>query len=89
MKTLRWDLVAVLLGLFTLIGVATMNEDTGKNERINMYNSGYRAGAMHRLAQLVECDGVTDPAVLRDYHATIEVLKRMGELETTPFPCEE
>lgn len=54
-----------------------------------IYNQGYRSGSMDRLAQLIECDGVTDQAVLRDYHIVSETLEKMGELDTTPYPCTE
>jgi hypothetical protein len=56
---------------------------------INHYNAGFRSGAMDRLASLVECDGVTDQNVLRDYSATAEVLINMGELDSAPYPCTE
>lgn len=62
---------------------------TARAESVTTYNAGYRAGRLDALAQIVECDGSKDEAVLRDYAIMTETLQRFGELDNTPYPCEE
>jgi hypothetical protein len=62
---------------------------TNRAESITTYNAGYRSGRMDALAQIVECDNSKDPAVLRDYSIMTETLLRFGELDSSPYPCEE
>ena len=63
--------------------------DLQSDKRIEVYNSGYRAGRFEAMAQLVECENIQTPEVLRDYKIMEEVLGRFGELDTAPYPCEE
>lgn len=90
MKNIIENTGLIIAGVVIGIGLTLHQQKTNlRTEKIESYNAGYRAGAMDRLASLVECDGVTDQNVIRDYYLTAEVLERLGELDKTPFPCQE
>lgn len=60
-----------------------------RSERIEIYNSGFRAGSMDILSQLVECEGMKDEVTLQYYQTASDTLARMGELDTEAYPCYE
>ena len=58
-------------------------------KRIEVYNSGYRAGRLEATSELIECDGVDDERVKKQNDTMAEIMVRLGELDTSPYPCEE
>lgn len=67
----------------------TINNDVIVDDLIESYNGGYRAGRLEAVAELVECDGVTNPKVLEMYHHMSYILETLGELSIEPYPCHE
>ncbi len=67
----------------------TEDRELGRKQAIYQYNSGYRAGRFEAMAELIECENLQTPEVMRDYKAMEEVLASFGELDTAPYPCEE
>jgi len=59
-----------------------------KQERIDSYNSGFRAGKMDVLAEQLECQGMFYPEIIKLYKETSDLLKAHGELDMTPRECE-
>lgn len=57
--------------------------------KIDSYNAGFRAGAMDILAQLVECEGYSDDVTMMYYSTAVDTLRRLGELDDSPYPCYE
>jgi hypothetical protein len=53
------------------------------------YNSGYRGGRFDMLAELVECHHTMDTYIIDEYLNMSRVLANQGELDMTPYPCEE
>lgn len=58
-------------------------------EKIDSYNAGFRAGSMDILSQLVECEGLNSNVILQYYQTASDTLARLGELDSTPYPCYE
>jgi hypothetical protein len=56
---------------------------------VQRFNAGYRAGALDATSELIECEGVTDPRVKTYNDRVAEVLRNFGELDESPYPCEE
>ncbi len=82
-------LVSVGVSMVFFMGRVSVSQKYSDQQMVEQFNKGFRAGAMDRLTSLVYCDGVTDENVTRDYFATVSVLQRMGEFDTTPYQCTE
>lgn len=82
-------LITFFITTFGGITATKIIEGLSKNNRINSYNAGYRAGKLEGLAELVECNHVTDKYVLAKYEQMTEILREQKELDTAPFPCKE
>ena len=84
-----WTLIAFFVG-YMIFHIGRWYEYRyNTTERIGSYNAGYRSGRLEALAQIVECDGSKDPAVLRDYQIMTDILRKFGELDNSPYPCTE
>ena len=75
------------------IGFYKLGQKTIKNnnrlEIINSYNKGYRSGALNITSELIECQGVTDKKVKLYNDQIADTMDKMGELDKSPYPCEE
>lgn len=58
-----------------------------KQDRIDSFNAGYRAGRLEGVAELIECEGVTDSRVVTAYNEASRILAGYGELDESPYPC--